>query len=82
MAARVRLTGAFPAGGSAERRNVVRVRRSCRPAGDTPAGQWKYFERLYTTVDDPAVDNIAIELGFRGSSGRFRVDDVRVVAVD
>ncbi|WP_146046271.1 Tat pathway signal protein [Streptomyces cahuitamycinicus] len=56
--------------------------RTWLPAGDTPAGQWKYFERLYTTVDDPAVDNIAIELGFRGSSGTFRVDDVRVEAVD
>ncbi|WP_159053507.1 hypothetical protein [Streptomyces regalis] len=42
----------------------------------------KLFERTYTTADDARVDNVAIELGFRGSSGTFRVDDVRVEAVD
>jgi hypothetical protein len=50
-------------------------------AGGPPAGEWKLFEGTYTTVDDSRVDNMAVELGFRGSSGRFRVDDVRVEAV-
>ncbi|MER5211273.1 Tat pathway signal protein [Streptomyces sp. NPDC002838] len=56
--------------------------RTWLPKGDTPDGEWKYFERTYMTVDDPSVDSIAIELGFRGSSGRFRVDDVQVTPIE
>ncbi|WP_158441115.1 Tat pathway signal protein [Kribbella steppae] len=55
--------------------------RNWLPAGDTAAGQWKSFERTYTTVGDASVDNISIDLGFRGAFGTFRVDDVRVEPV-
>ncbi|GAB3173451.1 hypothetical protein GCM10027059_44490 [Myceligenerans halotolerans] len=44
----------------------------------TAPGEWKTFERTYTTVDGD-IDNIELLLGLRGSSGTFRVDDVRVV---
>ncbi|MFF6780834.1 Tat pathway signal protein [Streptomyces sp. NPDC012510] len=56
--------------------------RNWLPKGDTADGQWKYFERTYTTVDDPSVDNISIDFGLRGSSGRFRVDDLKVSPVE
>ena len=55
--------------------------RNWLPTGDTLPGEWKYFERTYTTVDDASVDNIAIDFGLRGSSGRFRVDDLRIEIV-
>lgn len=46
----------------------------------TVPGEWKTFERTYTTVDGD-IDSIELLLGLRGSSGTFRVDDVRVVEV-
>ncbi len=46
----------------------------------TAPGEWKTFERTYTTVDGD-IDSIELLLGLRGSSGTFRVDDVRVVEV-
>jgi hypothetical protein len=56
--------------------------RTWLPAGDTPSGQWKYFERTYRAENNPIVDSVSLDIGFRGSSGEFRVDDVRVEPVD
>jgi hypothetical protein len=50
------------------------------PAGDTPPGEWVLFEGEYTT-EGGSVDNVVIDFGFRGSSGEFRVDDLRVEKV-
>ncbi|GAA5210946.1 fibronectin type III domain-containing protein [Streptomyces thinghirensis] len=55
--------------------------RNWLPKGDTPAGTWKLFERVYRT-EAGAVNNIAIDFGLRGSYGQFRVDDLRVEPVD
>ncbi|WP_158850293.1 carbohydrate binding domain-containing protein [Saccharothrix deserti] len=56
--------------------------RTWLPAGDTAPGQWKYVERTYRADANPVVDNVSLDFGFRGSSGEFRVDDVRVEPVD
>ncbi|NDL57200.1 Tat pathway signal protein [Phytoactinopolyspora mesophila] len=50
-------------------------------AEDTAPGEWRYFEREYTT-EGGSVDNVVIDFGFRGSSGEFRVDDLRVEPVE
>lgn len=71
------MSGGFPSAPS------VRIFRPSRESVyHSVAFGEKLFERTYTTADDARVDNVAIELGFRGSSGTFRVDDVRVEAVD
>ncbi|WP_277212977.1 hypothetical protein [Isoptericola croceus] len=57
-----------------EQRNWLPVSAATEP------GEWATFEREYTTVDGD-IDSIEVLLGFRGSQGAFRVDDVRVVEV-
>ncbi|WP_162605735.1 alginate lyase family protein [Jiangella aurantiaca] len=57
-------------GVGSDQRNWIR-------AEDTEPGEWRYFEREYTT-EGGSVNNVVIDFGFRGSSGEFRVDDLRV----
>jgi hypothetical protein len=54
--------------------------RSWLPVGDTPPGDWVRFERTYTTLGGN-IDNVDVTFGLRGSSGTFRVDDLRVEPV-
>lgn len=63
------------AGVGTEQRNWLPVSATTAP------GEWKKFERIYTTADG-AIDNIEVWLGLRGSEGTFRVDDVRVEPVE
>lgn len=56
--------------------------RTWLPKGDTSGGTWKLFERTYRTEAAASVDNVAVDFGLRGSSGQFRVDDLRVEPVD
>jgi hypothetical protein len=55
--------------------------RNWLPAGDTPPGEWVRFERTYTTLGGN-IDNVDVTFGLRGSSGTFRVDDIRVEPVE
>jgi len=55
--------------------------RNWLPAGDTPAGEWAYFERTFE-ASDPSATALGAQLGFRGSSGSFRVDDLKVEPVE
>ncbi|WP_448003554.1 hypothetical protein [Agromyces bauzanensis] len=55
--------------------------RNWLPAGDTPDGEWAYFERTFE-ASDPSATSIGAQIGFRGSSGSFRVDDLRVEPVE
>jgi hypothetical protein len=55
--------------------------RNWLPVGDTPPGEWVRFERTYTTVGGN-IDNVEVTFGLRGSSGTFRVDDLRVEPVE
>jgi hypothetical protein len=57
-----------------------RARRHVPVSATTAPGEWATFERTYTTVDAD-IDSIKLLFGLRGSSGQFRVDDVRVVEV-
>ncbi|WP_454853793.1 hypothetical protein [Promicromonospora soli] len=59
------------AGVGTEQRNWLPVSAATAP------GEWKKFDRIYTTADG-AIDNIEVWIGLRGSEGVFRVDDVRV----
>lgn len=54
--------------------------RNWLPAGDTAPGEWRKFERVFTT-DSGNVNALSITLGLRGSSGTFRVDDLVVEPV-